>query len=862
MKFHFYITLCNFVFINTQMTSNDSSVDVFGSYLNDLLTSVKDVSLNGVLNTTTGMSILHCNVFCNGTTVTKVVDLGCSSANPICKTCRCDADCNEYGDCCPDERLNVTMERENRHVCVSGTNKKYVFTGPHTGYYIITTCPEESNLEMPSASQISADDLTPVTSITTNITYLNEVIAECHDDNIIIRWEKENVCHRKRNSSHSNRNDSSTDCIAFIHPPSNILPRPCDTDFADQQYVDSCNKTGLWDGSFSDITEEQCRLGIYYPVVGGTYMFKNIFCYMCNGLLPSVFKCLRAVQRVQSTGYSISTLVCTNCDRRKCKENEWHDRIKNECRAMYCRSGYRLKGETCQLTAVGLSRVEYTIAVLFRPTENNTSDPRLQDWNFIEQLVVHNIPLVAEEYNMTYYMFSVYKLVYIGTANSSRLVNEPSFGLTLMFRTNQTCCRDTFEETMVALLGDIWSMGFKGSKFQFTLSEDDFYTYGVSKRQLYKMHPPYTNPQKIETYDSLPSEYVETPEDYVYLPTVLPKCSYVYLSVNEFSWNTDASISLQYVDITIQFDKFIEIDEQNLIICVDTMKELYSNYQDPVKLAEHILTLVFSILSLICLALTFITYCTFPSLLTLPTKNTMCLVGFLFLAQLLLLFKDVAIRDETACKIIGVLIHYLWLTVILWMNVCSYHMFHVFVVDAGKPMGTQSRLLKYSLYANGLSLIIVLITIFSNLGVSSGSHIGYGVTTCYLNTSLLVGVAFVAPLGVVLLLNIIFFSVSVWTMAKINKMSASIGAEKSQVHIYIKLSTLTGIFWILAILGDVLQQQVLIFISIVLNASQGIFIFISYVANKRVLQLWRGKMNKYIPTASSQSPNQTMNTQL
>ncbi|XP_046554518.1 adhesion G-protein coupled receptor D1-like [Haliotis rubra] len=459
-------------------------------------------------------------------------------------------------------------------------------------------------------------------------------------------------------------------------------------------------------------------------------------------------------------------------------------------------------------------------------------------------MVVRNIPLVAEQYNMTYYMFSVYELVYINIDNSSKLVNVPSFGLTLTFRTNQTCCRDAFEETMVALLGDVWSMEFNGSVFQFRLSQDDFNTYGVSKRQLYKMHPPFTSPQKTETYDSFPSEFVETPKDFVYFPTVLPKCSYVQFSTNEFNWNTDSSISLRYVDITIDHDKLIKIDDQDIIICVDTIEEVYSNYQDPVKLAKTILTIVFSILSLICLALTFITYCTFPSLLTLPTKNTMCLVGFLFLAQLLLLLKDVPLRNETACKIFGVLLHYLWLTVILWMNVCSYHMFHVFVVDAAKPIGTQShrsRLVKYSLYANGLSLLIVLITIFSNLGMSSGSHIGYGVNTCYLSTSLLVGVAFVAPLSIVLVMNIIFFSVSVWTMAKINKMSASIGSDKSQVHIYIKLSTLTGIFWILAILGEVLQQQVLIFISIVLNAGQGIFIFISYAANKRVLQLWRGK---------------------
>ncbi|XP_046554520.1 uncharacterized protein LOC124263843 isoform X2 [Haliotis rubra] len=401
MKLYFYLTVFNMVLINTQKTNNYSSVDVYGPYFTDLLTAVENVSLNAVLHTTTSLSILHCNEFCNGTTVTKIVDRGCSSSIPICKTCRCDTDCEEYGDCCPDESFNMTMTRENRHVCVSGINKQYSFSGSHTGYYLITTCPDESNRNM-SASQISGEDISPVTSTTTNITYLNEMIAECYGDNIIIRWEKENVCDKY--PSQPNINESPTDCLTF-HPPSDPLPRSCDTNFADEKYIDSCNQTGLWDGSFSEIAEEQCRHGIYYPVATGKYAFKNIFCYVCNGLTPSAFKC---VQQNSGGGYSINSLVCTHCDRQKCMENEWYDWIKNECRAMLCRSGYYLKGGKCQLTDVGLSRVEYQFAVLFWPTGNNTSDPRLQDWNFIEPMVVRNIPLVAKKYNMTYYMFSVY----------------------------------------------------------------------------------------------------------------------------------------------------------------------------------------------------------------------------------------------------------------------------------------------------------------------------------------------------------------------------------------------------------------------------------------------------------------------
>ncbi|XP_067671682.1 uncharacterized protein [Haliotis asinina] len=824
------------------------------SYDSYLLSSVNDMSFKNVLNTSTGVAILHCNVFCKGTTLTQFTNRGCFPVNPVCKTCRCDDECKEYGDCCPDDNLNVTVVKENRHACVSGRKGTFYFTGSHPGYYMIYTCPEEPIFD--KTPKISVDDLSPVTSVTTNITYLNEGIARCHGVQILIRWRKQIVCHKKTKDL-----EIEGGCKTAIHPPAFPQPRPCHAEFTSDQYIDSCNSTWLLNTSFSSLAEEQCRHGIYYPVSRKTDLFKNIFCYMCNGFSPSHRKCDKAPLLSKT---DINDLICTKCDRPTCREVEWYDRIKNTCRAMHCRSGYFLKGGKCQLTDVGLSRVKYQIAVLFWPTGNNTSDPRLQDWNFIEPVVVSNIPLVAEQYNMTYYMFSIYELVHINIDNSSKHDSVPSFGLTLTFRTNQTCCRDAFEETMVTLLEDIWSMEFNGSVFQFRLSRDDFYTYGVTKRQLYKMHPPFTSPQKTEEDDIVPSEVFE---EYVYLPAVLPQCSYVQFSVDEFIWNTDSSISLRYVDITIQHDRFIKMDEYNLVICVDTIDEVYSNYQDPVKLAKHISTLIFSILSLICLALTFITYCTFPSLLTLPTKNTMCLVAFLFLAQLLLMFKGMALWDETACKIVGVFLHYLWLTVILWMNVCSYHMFHVFVVDVAKPIGTQShrsRLVKYSLYANGLSLLIVLITIFSNLGMSSGRHIGYGIHTCYLSTSFLVGVAFVAPLSIVLIMNIIFFSISVWTMAKINKMSASIRSDKTQVHIYIKLSTLTGIFWILAILGDVLQQQVLFFISIVLNASQGIFIFFSYVANKRVLQLWKGKIHnhQFIYPAKSRSPNQTRSSNL
>ncbi|XP_059155151.1 adhesion G-protein coupled receptor G7-like [Physella acuta] len=119
--------------------------------------------------------------------------------------------------------------------------------------------------------------------------------------------------------------------------------------------------------------------------------------------------------------------------------------------------------------------------------------------------------------------------------------------------------------------------------------------------------------------------------------------------------------------------------------------------------------------------------------------------------------------------------------------------------------------------------------------------IGYGHLLCYLDSPLLNGVTFVCPLTLITISNVVFFGTTVYKIhSTINLQSAETVRKDNQHHIYVyvKLSFMTGAFWTLAIVAETVDNQVLRLISIILNGLQGVAIFVSYICNKRVFNLY------------------------
>ncbi|KAI8734921.1 adhesion G-protein coupled receptor D1 [Biomphalaria glabrata] len=105
----------------------------------------------------------------------------------------------------------------------------------------------------------------------------------------------------------------------------------------------------------------------------------------------------------------------------------------------------------------------------------------------------------------------------------------------------------------------------------------------------------------------------------------------------------------------------------------------------------------------------------------------------------------------------------------------------------------------------------------------------------------------VGPSSLIIFCNIICFTLTVVQVRRVGQLVSKDALRKEgheNIDVYIKLSSMTGSFWLLDILAVAINQDFLRFVSIILNGLQGLFIFLSYTANSKVLKLYRGLWNK------------------
>ncbi|XP_076439750.1 uncharacterized protein LOC143279559 [Babylonia areolata] len=319
-------------------------------------------------------------------------------------------------------------------------------------------------------------------------------------------------------------------------------------------------------------------------------------------------------------------------------------------------------------------------------------------------------------------------------------------------------------------------------------------------------------------------------------------------------------------------------------------------------LVEHYMSLVCVCLSMVCLLATIVTYSTFRTLRSIPGQNTLALCCNLFVAQGLLQFGVGGWGEPrgVGCMALGMLIHYFWLASVLWMNVSSFHMHRVFTATRPAVARTSGarvrcctrRVVSYAVYAQGVPLVVIGATVSTAIFLSQGLQIGYGGEVCYLSSPLLVGAAFAAPLGVVLLLNLGFFLGAVKAITKSDSSPALEAGPLQNGHgrrrpdspdlqhaapfpspwrrnlnVCIRLSSLTGLFWALGLIAELLDQRVLRMVSVMVNGSQGVLIAASYLLTRRVRRLYsrlccpcqggRQQSASLNSPASSSSPSHT-----
>ena len=338
-----------------------------------------------------------------------------------------------------------------------------------------------------------------------------------------------------------------------------------------------------------------------------------------------------------------------------------------------------------------------------------------------------------------------------------------------------------------------------------------------------------------------------------YLPmNPLILCNRVALSLSTLTLS-NTSFYRQSSDIGVKLPEDYIITESFVEMCADDYFRLtaqalaspvnnFGYLRNPIDDMAIILSFVCSSVSIICLLITIATYLLFESLRTLPGKINMCLCVSLTVAQALQQFTIDIIEYRLICIICGVLIHFSWSATLCWMSVSSFNLFRCFSPSNISRRGSPSSLGMYAIFVFVMSTLLVVANFMHGLVGADG--LGYGGRICYISSDLGLLLTFVAPVGIIVLSNLAFLSVTIWRISNVPKIKGKRSAERNNVVIYMKMSTLTGFCWIFGFLGILTKVKVFEILFILMNASQGLFLMISFVCNKRVLGLLKECLSK------------------
>lgn len=273
---------------------------------------------------------------------------------------------------------------------------------------------------------------------------------------------------------------------------------------------------------------------------------------------------------------------------------------------------------------------------------------------------------------------------------------------------------------------------------------------------------------------------------------------------------------------------------------------------------ESILTLVCGVVSLAGLLITLCVYLVCPALLTFPGKALVNLLVSLFMAQLAFLCSNTLLGHSAGCVAIAAVQHYLWLVSFGWMNSMAFCMYKTFnsQISVNHSKGSW-KLMKYCAYSWGVPLMIVSCC----LSLHQSGFAIYGSTlSCWFSKPLPLALTFSLPILLVLIVNFFCFIHVLWTLRHDLKRvpySTTTLNRCQRLRLYVKISSVMGLSWVLGFLSNIQALSFLRFAFIISTGLHGLIISLSFTQNAHVRFLLRSKLHRIFNLSSfamSESP--------
>ncbi|XP_060069087.1 uncharacterized protein LOC132549187 [Ylistrum balloti] len=790
-----------------------------------------------------------------------------TTTQSCCGGCSCSLKCFQAGNCCPDV---LQYENETSYeTCVRPQYLPYGVTNSSasSSYFMIHKCLSEFGDTdiarkceiIPHNPRNLSDFLTtlPVSKVNSTSVYRNSYCGLCNGEfrEALVQWTIEIVCDSRNDIQtksfdellHALNRDKNCNLIYRLPLGMNITSRVCR--WGD---ITRCNQTGDMD-NYNKTLDDMC--GAFTSLYKGLY--RNVFCYLCNNIQSNCtgnhnWGTFDIAAFTAVLDFSILTYRAPrpNHHTEVCSSQQQYDRYKDVCRDITCAAGSVYIDGVCKRQYAQESIKSYDVYIRVS-MEHDFCVDGLDQFGIELSRSVHQMLKRSPVLNDF-----VCSFVPLFMPSKKQCYNSESSSVSYtLFHIGLFSYKVHSVDDLLTELSSLDNQHIVVSDYNFTMTLDSGY-YGDIVFDSYKHTRRYTDPVTKETLFDLPTGYILTkscqyPIRHMRV-TKLSFCPRVFLSSDEYSVKFHPeSVCLEMIKLCMAngtYEKKVNGLEMCAYVYFTHVENLTFDNSTAhvcdgnrfiVKVAFSLLSLISATMSIFFLILTILTYILFKSLRTTPGKNNMFLSVNLLIALCLFQFGAGQTTLGLGCVVIGVLIHYFYLSAIVWMNICSFHMYRVFSSLKAKTMSSlrdeKRDMIAYISYSVVAPLVSVSVNIVVSLVTSDWSDIGYGGCICINSSKQMVVYTFGIPLSVVLIFNVGCFVV---VIINIQRSRLSSNQEQISIVVYLKLSCLTGASWVFGFLYTQFYIDIFGYIFIFLTVGQGIFIFLSFICTKRVMKLY------------------------
>ena len=762
-------------------------------------------------------------------------------------TCSCDKLCGYHGDCCQDfqefcpketqqfeEQSGLYPPRHTHHdfKCVS---LRYDFI-KWTENLMVHTCPNGTECEFTPWLSEDVNTFVPMYDIHRGVHYISGQCAVCNGVTSVEPWGVRLECRPLQDPKEyiSTGLVNSTESLTDINEVGDcdVLysvageSRPCAMNVI-STCKDSCQNealVSLCESASQDLILYKEGEFTWSPMDG---VYRNPYCALCNAHADSTTSGLTCGDTSPEHGIqglrpdfdgSFSLTLVFDFDPRKgltvgehpppeCAPGEIYVPDEDACRPIKCVSGFVLDVSDCIPESSNITAIV---------TGTFTSKPTLQMVETLYQSQEDLQNSVEEDLVKTLESFDVIHKGFILDTEMTYENNELKVSNQLtcncdyssLFTTAENNSTDKIDEFEEAIASEV-----RKNVIKYLL-----------QRNLHLERVKAFVQSQLRNSSTLDTQHVD--------------CTWLVYHPNETqTGNGTGTITVLPSGKTYASGMFQILDE--VVIVCETELDGLTKETETVDFVLSILTLVCITISILCLLARIVLQYFIASFKKRPGRIQLQLTIALLFAFVLLILGPFLSEIPETCTTAGILLTYGFLAAFIWMNIIAMDTWLVFRPSAAfsRSDDEENSLLIHIVCGWGIPVILVAAPIGMNLAGVDGKFMPeFGGSRCWYTQRYAMLLYFGGPIALSILLNIFLYISTSFNLHKAFR-NALVASKVEGYHfgIYVRLFILMGITWTFGFISAFTDEIVIDFIFVILTSLQGLFLFISFVCNKRVL---------------------------